>query len=266
MDDLTPVKGPPTPFEGRSAKVLALVVIALLVALIKPWGSGSGRRPAPGGREPRRATPVARAGESDAHSTRSRTTTTRSSGSTSRSRAGSCGRPAISCRSATRSGSRARRRRRPPRHPAPSPGASASAIRARRPRSSVVGAGRRPAPSRDAGPMPTGAPADGEPIWPATIRITDGNHLGLIGVNMPLGYRVTGIGVFRTTDGADEPLDVITPASDWPSHFTIIALADESRSEAIERWPPGALPPRAEVRAGRHRADDRDRHRPVAAR
>ena len=41
MDDLTPVKGPPTPFEGRSAKVLGLVLIALLVAIIKPWGSGS---------------------------------------------------------------------------------------------------------------------------------------------------------------------------------------------------------------------------------
>ena len=42
MDDLTPVDGPPTPFEGRSAKVLGLIVIALLIALIKPWGSGSG--------------------------------------------------------------------------------------------------------------------------------------------------------------------------------------------------------------------------------
>src|SRR3954454_16855237 len=40
MDDLTPVKGPPTPFEGRSAKVMALVIVALLVALIKPWGNG----------------------------------------------------------------------------------------------------------------------------------------------------------------------------------------------------------------------------------
>ena len=41
MDDLTPVKGPPTPFEGRSAKVMALVIIFLLVAIIKPWGDGS---------------------------------------------------------------------------------------------------------------------------------------------------------------------------------------------------------------------------------
>ena len=41
MDDLTPVKGPPTPFEGRSAKVMALVIVFLLVALIKPWGDGS---------------------------------------------------------------------------------------------------------------------------------------------------------------------------------------------------------------------------------
>ena len=47
------------------------------------------------------------------------------------------------------------------------------------------------------------------------------------------------MGVFRTTDGANEALDVVSPASDWPSHFTIVAIADESRSEAIERWPPG---------------------------
>ena len=37
----------------------------------------------------------------------------------------------------------------------------------------------------------------------------------------------------------NEALAVITPASDWPSHFTIVALADESGNEAIERWPPG---------------------------
>ncbi len=246
MDDLTPVKGPPTPFEGRSAKIMALVIVFLLVALIKPWGDGSqavvppviasasataspaaiaeAASPSPvdpwanydheifGIYEPEPRWELWPAGYlvSFGYAIRIESTP---AGAT----AGTVTPPPVV------------------------PGASEAPVGSGAPAPSGTPA-VTPPPSATPGPtgaIPSGAPPDGEPIWPATIRITDGNHLGLVGINMPLGYRVTGIGVFRTTDGANEALDVITPASDWPSHFTIVALADESRSEAIERWPPG---------------------------
>jgi hypothetical protein len=249
MDDLTPVKGPPTPFEGRSAKVLGLVLIALLVAIVKPWGSGSEAVtptlvPASASATPAAPVAVATSATPDpwanydheifgiyepeprwelwpagylvsfGYAFRIESTPAGQSPSgvaspapgssaapTASTLPGASGKPPDSVPSAT----------------VPPPQASPTAVP----------------------PVASGAPADDGPTWPATIRITDGNHLGLIGINMPLGFRVSGMGVFRTTDGADEPLDIISPASDWPSHFTIVAIADESRSEAIERWPPG---------------------------
>ena len=248
MDGLTPVKGPPTPFEGRSAKVLGLVVIALLLAIIKPWGSGSeavappvtatasatetpvavAPSPTPihpwanydheifGIYEPEPRWELWPAGYLVSFGYAFRIESTPASqppGDGASPAPGSSGAPAAS---RVPSGSAA------PSGPVPS--------------ATVASPQASPTPVP---PAPSAAPDDGGPTWPATIRITDGNHLGLIGVNMPLGYRVTGMAVFRTTDGADEALDVISPASDWPSHFTIVALADESRSEAIERWPPG---------------------------
>ena len=230
MDDLTPVKGPPTPFEGRSARVLGLVLIALLVAIIKPWGSGPGAVAPPPVDASAPASPAA---------------------------------PVAAAASAT------------PFDPWANYDHEIFGIYEPEPRWELwpagylvsfgyafriesTSAGQTPGGVASPAPGPSEAPTastpqasptllppaasgalDDGPIWPATIRITDGNHLGLIGVNTPLGYRVTGMGVFRTTDGANEALDVVSPASDWPSHFTIVAIADESRSEAIERWPPG---------------------------
>ena len=39
MSDLIRVPGPSSPLEGRSAKVIAVIVIGVLVAIIKPWGT-----------------------------------------------------------------------------------------------------------------------------------------------------------------------------------------------------------------------------------
>ena len=212
MDDLTPVKGPPTPFEGRSAKVLAVVLVALLVAIIKPWGDGSATvappvvgsasasandGPGRGGGESDPLRPVGELRSRDLRDLRTRASLGTLAGRLSRLVRLRLPHREHGCRDPE-----------PGRPAAPPPGAS--------------GAPPQPSPTR-VPPAPSGtagAPTDGGPVWPATIRITDGNHLSLVGVNTPLGYRVTGIGIFRTTDGADEALDVITPASDWPSHFT----------------------------------------------
>jgi hypothetical protein len=40
-------------------------------------------------------------------------------------------------------------------------------------------------------------------------------------------------------DGSEQPLDVVKPQSQWPSHFTVIGLADDTGREAIENWPAG---------------------------
>jgi hypothetical protein len=104
----------------------------------------------------------------------------------------------------------------------------------------AAGASPSAQPSATPRPSPTPLASPGaEPVWPATIRVTAGNELAMIGVNTPLGYRVTGMGVTRLTGGAGEAVRIINPASDWPSHFTVIALADESGGAALDRWPPG---------------------------
>src|SRR6185436_16070940 len=41
MSDLTTVPGPSSPLRGSSGKVVAVVVIGVLLAVIKPWGSES---------------------------------------------------------------------------------------------------------------------------------------------------------------------------------------------------------------------------------
>src|SRR5688572_4199876 len=39
MSDMIRVPGPSSPLEGRSAKVIAVIVIGVLVAIVKPWGT-----------------------------------------------------------------------------------------------------------------------------------------------------------------------------------------------------------------------------------
>jgi hypothetical protein len=219
MNDLTPVKGPASPLEGRSAKVIAVIVIGILVAIIKPWGTTT---PAPLARATAAPTPVA--------------VTPRPGPPTPFDAFANYDHelfgiyepeprwelwPAgylVSFGYAIRIGSVDPSASQPPTPPA----ASAS-------------------PGRPVGsPVTTDAPASGEPHWPATITIADGNHLGLIGVNTPLGYEVASVAVVRmTADGSEQPLDVVKPQSQWPSHFTVIGIADDTGREAIENWPAG---------------------------
>src|SRR6187402_3457073 len=41
MSDIIRVPGPSSPLEGRSAKVIAVIVIGVFVAIIKPWGTST---------------------------------------------------------------------------------------------------------------------------------------------------------------------------------------------------------------------------------
>jgi hypothetical protein len=223
MDDLTPVKGPTSPFEGRSAKVIAVIVIGILVAIIKPWGTTT---PVPLARATAAPTAVA--------------ATPRAGSPTPFDAFAGYDHelfgiyepeprwelwPAgylVSFGYAIRIGSTGTETS----PPSTAPGASASPD--------------RPVASPADTPTPPAKPGAQEPNWPATITITDGNHLGLIGVNTPLGYKVTSIGIARVRpDGADQPLQVVTPESQWPDHFTVIGLAEGTGHETIENWPAG---------------------------
>jgi hypothetical protein len=218
MSDIVRVPGPSSPLEGRSAKVIAVIVIGLLIAIIKPWGSTS----APLARATAAPTTVA--------------VTPRPGSPTPSDPFANYDHelfgiyepeprwelwPAgylVSFGYAIRIGSTGAEISPPPGPPA----ASASPTRP------VASAVRSATPGTE------------EPNWPATITITEGNHLALIGVNTPLGYRISSVAIVRlTADGLEQPLDVVTVESQWPNHFTVLGLSNGSAREAIENWPAG---------------------------
>jgi hypothetical protein len=222
MNDLTPVKGPASPLEGRSAKVIAVIVIGILVAIIKPWGTAT---PAPVARAtaaptaaitplPGSPTPFDAFANYDhelfgIYEPEPRWELW----------------PAgylVSFGYAIRIGSTGTEASQPPAPPA----ASASPS--------------RPVATPVATPATTAEPGTEEPNWPATITIAEGNHLGLIGVNMPLGYRIASVAIVRVkADGSEQSLDVAEAPSQWPSHFRVFGLADGSGGEVVANWPAG---------------------------
>jgi hypothetical protein len=218
MSDMIRVPGPSSPLEGRSAKVIAVIAIGLLVAVIKPWGTATPPLA--------RATPAPSAA---AVTPRPGTPTPFDAFANYDHELFGIYEPEprwelwpagylVSFGYAIRIGSTGTDASQPP----GPPGASAS-------------------PGRPvASPSKTAKPGTDEPTWPATITIADGNHLGLIGVNTPLGYRLTSIVIVRMrADGSEQPLDVVTPESQWPSHFTVIGLAQGAGGGVVENWPIG---------------------------
>lgn len=82
-----------------------------------------------------------------------------------------------------------------------------------------------PVPSGGASPTPLPSPGPGTPTWPTAIEIPYGNHLLLIGVNTPEGYSVEDVHLTRYLgDGAIEDVPIVRPPSPWPSHFTVIGV------------------------------------------
>lgn len=80
------------------------------------------------------------------------------------------------------------------------------------------------------------------PVWPARFDVPDGNHLFLIGVDMPQGFilsshellRIESAGNFTTVSAAELP-------SPWPSHFAVLGIRDPTASRDIRLivWPAG---------------------------
>jgi hypothetical protein len=79
------------------------------------------------------------------------------------------------------------------------------------------------------------------PAWPDSISVRNGNHLLLIGVDTPLGFRVDGVRLTRdATDGSGrEEVPIVLPPSPWPSHFTVIAVDSGFGLTRVAYWLPG---------------------------
>jgi hypothetical protein len=115
---------------------------------------------------------------------------------------------------------------------------------ARAPRNVVVaspvpsdkGPNARPSPSVPA-PSPSSPPgAD----WPATIDVGVDDHLLWIGINTPRGWTLDRALLRRIgADGASTAVEIRRIPSPWPDHFTALALAAPGSERDLAVWPAG---------------------------
>jgi hypothetical protein len=208
--ELRQVSGPPSRTERNVWKFVALVLAAILLAVLKPWGSGS--QPASIGAA---ATSVASAtpGEPSAAIRRSSLSDFLTFG-TNEPPPGWELWPAGNLASFYF----AMRIDMAP-IPAAVPSGSPSAT--------------RPSPSV----LPTDAATSIPVAWP-TIRIPAGSTLDLVGINHPIGEEVVLSGLERIDGISGQPVHAVLAISPWPDHFTIIAVATDA-ADTLGPWPPG---------------------------
>ena len=222
MTELRKVTGPSSPFGRHVGRLIAVVVIAVMVAIVKPWGAAVRPDPAP--------VPVAAASSSSSPiatplaSVRPRLYDFLSFG-TNQPPPGWEMWPAGNLASFSFA-------MRIDLQPAVSASPAAS-----------DGASANPTPATT--PIPVGSSGVGSPrgtvpdAWP-TIRIPVGSKLDLIGINTPLGYVVQVVSLRRTgEDGSVTPVHAILGTSPWPDHFTIIGYGAEDEPDAMQPWPAG---------------------------
>jgi hypothetical protein len=208
MSGMTPVPRPRFFLEGRGNKVLAFLVVALAVALVKPWGI-VGTAPEP---------------------SQARLTTAPPSPSPSPT-AASTPDPADATSRAYDPLIFGDKELRPdwglwPAGYLVSFGFAMRAEPSSRPSDGPIASGPRQEPA--------------PPFWPAEIDIPTGNHLLLIGVNTPNGFSVDGVHLVRRGgDGNSTNVAVKQLPSPWPSHFTVIGIDDGRGSERADFWAPG---------------------------
>lgn len=107
----------------------------------------------------------------------------------------------------------------------------------------VPGASASPAPSD--GPSATAsAPAgsaDGPgPAWPTRLDLPDGDHLLLIGIDMPRGFQLVAFHLATySSNSADAPVNIERFTSPWPSHFAVLGIPTTPGQDLLNVWPPG---------------------------
>jgi hypothetical protein len=214
VTELQRVTGPSSPIHRRIGRLIAILVVGLVIAILKPWGSSPGPSAVilPSAPPPATATP---------RPSPSNTAYDFLQFGTNEPPPGWELWPAGSLASF----SYAMRIDMAVRLPAPeaTPGPS--------------GAPTPPPPP----PTPLGTPsAAGVPAgWPA-IRIPRGSLLDLVGINRPLGYGLRVDSLTRIEeDGTMTPVRDLLAVSPWPSHFTTVGFAAGQTGDAMAAWPAG---------------------------
>lgn len=82
--------------------------------------------------------------------------------------------------------------------------------------------------------------------WP-TIRIPSGSRLDLLAINHPVANSVDLVGFAKLDDPAGSTIHAVNARSPWPNHFTVIGVALDD-SNAMEPWPAGRY--RVDLRIG----------------
>jgi hypothetical protein len=80
------------------------------------------------------------------------------------------------------------------------------------------------------------------PVWPARFDVPDGNHLFLIGVDMPPGFTLSSHELLRIQpDGSYATIPSAELPSPWPSHFGVLGIRDPTASTDTRLivWPAG---------------------------
>jgi hypothetical protein len=105
--------------------------------------------------------------------------------------------------------------------------------------------GASPAPGPSGGPVATVVtPSDSVdalgPAWPSRLDLPDGDHLLLIGIDMPNGYQVIASHLARSsTDGGVVAVAIERFKSPWPKHFAVLGIPTTPGQDLLDLWPPG---------------------------
>jgi hypothetical protein len=88
--------------------------------------------------------------------------------------------------------------------------------------------------------VPVASASDIPEIWPI-IEIPPGDQLELIALNRPLGHTIEVVSLTRDDDsgGGETAVRPIPGVSPWPSHFTTIGLGNGDDTSAMSPWPTG---------------------------
>ena len=215
MADLQRVHGPRLPLGGHGGRAVTLVLVAILLAVLKPWGGTSPTEPA----RPR-ATPSATPTPPPAQTAQPAPLDFRAFGANEP-------RPRWELWPAgylVSFGFAMRIADEPVAPPTPTPAASSGASAA--------------SASPDLYEWP--GTGDSPLAWPHEIQIPAASSLYLLGLNRPLGFDVEIVRFVRLADdGTAVPVHVVLAPTPWPTHFTIVGISGVEGSPILGPWPPG---------------------------
>lgn len=99
-------------------------------------------------------------------------------------------------------------------------------------------------PSTASTAAPSGSSGDNGPVWPSRFVVPEGDHLFLIGINMPRGFVVATAQLGRyPAQGEQAQRELVAVAirqftPPWP-HFTVIGIPTAAGDGRLDVWPAG---------------------------